>query len=485
MKYLARIPQWAWLVSLSAALRLPTLGGEALWYDETFTAWVAGRLDWTPFWAAVAGDVHPPLWYALEALVVRLLGVSEFTLRLPAAIAGVGSTLLLWQVAGSIGFARRTAFMAGVLVAVLPASIYYGQEARMYTLLSFFVLLSVQAALARKWLWFGVGCLGAVYSQNLGVFYVFTLGLTALWQERRQPLRLVKPALALSAVVAAWSPWGVVMLGQARGISQSFWLHPLTVSGALEPLVTMTMGWRIPEVLLIHVYAAALGATGVGLLVSRRWLRTRQGFLVLSTALGTPVLVALISFVWRSVYLPRAFLPSALLLMLFWAYALLHLGRQNRRVFSAILLPMLVVGILSHYFGVPRFDWRAWLRPVHEDWQEGDVVYHPALSTAITFAYYLDGKPYLLRSYSSDLNQALTDATRTAFGFKEGTFEDAAAQHERVWLLFYTNPMSHADELSFLAWARQHATLVAHKSNTLSEVSIYLYKKKSNDNSRQ
>lgn len=351
----------------------------------------------------------------------------------------------------------------------------------MYTLLSFFVLLSVQAALRHKWQWFAVGCLGAVYSQNLSVFYVFTLGLAVLWQARRQPLNLLKPALALGVVVAAWSPWGVVMLGQARGIAQSFWLHPLTVSGALEPLMNMTMGWRIPEVLIMHGYAAALGATGVGLLVSRRWLRTRQGFLILSTALGTPILVALVSFLWRSVYLPRAFLPSALLLMLFWAYALLHLGRQNRRVFAVILLPMLFVGILAHYFGQPRFDWRTWLRPVHENWQAGDGVYHPALSTAITFAYYLGDKPYHLRAYASDLNQALSSETRAAFGFREGSLEDALAQHERLWLLFYTNPMSHADELALLDWARQHAVQVAHKANALSEVSIYLYRREASD----
>lgn len=343
----------------------------------------------------------------------------------------------------------------------------------MYTLLSFFVLLSVQAALARKWQWFAVGCLGAVYSHNLGVFYVFTLGLAVLWQARRQPLHLIKPALALGLVVALWSPWGIVMLGQARGIAQSFWLQPLTLAGMFEPLMNMTMGWRIPEVLTIHVYAAALGATGVGLFVSRHWLCSRQGFLILSTALGTPMLVALISFLWRSVYLTRAFLPSALLLMLFWAYALLHLGRPNRRVFAAILLPMLGVGVLAHYFGQQRFDWRAWLRPLHESWQAGDGIYHPALSTAIICAYYLGDKPYLLRPHSSKLNQP----KRGIFGLTEGTFEAAVAQYERVWLLFHINPMSHIDELTFLAWAQQHAVQVAHEGDSFNQVSIYLYRR--------
>jgi uncharacterized membrane protein len=467
--------EWFWLVLTSAGLRLPTLGREALWYDETFTAWLSSRLDWSQFWQAISGDVHPPLWYLLEALVVRTLGTSEFALRLPSAVFSIIGTLMLWRLARSIGFAQRTAFVAGLLSAVLPAGIYYGQEARVYALLSVFVLLSVQAAIQRRWIWFAIGCIGTVYCHNLGVFYVAALGMAVLWHERRRPLRAIAPAIALISVVGAWSPWAGVMFRQAQAIGAAFWMHPLTVGGALEPLASMTIGWRIPEPLMMHAYAAAFGATLIGVIASRHWLRTRQGTLILVTAFGAPLMVAMASAAWRSVYLPRAFLPSALLLMLAWAYALMHLARQNRAALRLILLPMLGIGMASHFLGTPRFDWRAWLQPVQAQWQDGDLVYHPALSTAITLQYYLDGKPYLLRPYSSDLNQALSDSTRRAMGFTEGAFEEATAQARRVWILFYTNPMSSRAELEFLARMAREARLIQRRANELSTVAIYLY----------
>ena len=466
--------EWFWLVLTSAGLRLPTLGREALWYDETFTAWLSARLDWSQFWQAISGDVHPPLWYLIEALVVRTLGTSEFALRLPSAVFSIIGTLMLWKLALSIGFAQRTAFVAGLLSAVLPAGIYYGQEARVYALLSVFVLLSVQAAIQRRWIWFAIGCIGTVYCHNLGVFYVAALGMAVLWHERRRPLRAIAPAIALMSVVGAWSPWAAVMIGQAQAIGEAFWMPPLSVGGALEPLATMTIGWRIPAAVTMHAYAAAFGATLIGVIASRHWLRTRQGVIIIATALGTPLMVAAASVVWRSVYLPRAFLPSAMLLMLAWAYALRHLARPNRAALSVILIPMLSIGVASHFLGKQRFDWRAWLQPVQAQWQDGDLIFYPNIHTAVNVQPYLH-KPYVLRQYASDLNQSLSNATRAAMGFTEGTLEDALAHSKRLWLVFNTNLMAHRDELALLKRMAREARLVKRTTDNLATLTIWLY----------
>lgn len=471
MRAIGRIPHWAWIAGLAALLRIPTLGREALWYDETFTAWVS-QLQGANFWQAIRGDVHPPLWYLIEWLVARLFGTSEFALRLPSALFSIGACLMLWRVALSLGFNRVTAFIAGILCAVLPSSLYYGQEARMYAMLSLFVLIAVQAAIRRKWAWFVAACTGALYSQNLAIFYVAALCAIVLWQERHRPVKALAAALAIGAI---WSPWAFVVLEQIQAIGQGFWLHPITVGGALEPLMTMTMGWRLPERFVLHAYSAAVIATLVGLIASRRWLRSRHGAIILVTALGAPVLAAIVSVAWRSVYLPRAFLPSALLLMLFWAYALTAMLPFRRKVLAALLVPMLAVGTLSHYLNNPRFNWREWLTPVREQWQEGDVIFHPALSSAITIQYYLQDKPYILRRYATDLNQSLSPETRVAFGFNEGTLRDAA-QHKRVWLLFSTNPMSSRQEIDLFEWARETAQTVRYRQAiNLVRMGIFLW----------
>src|SRR5678809_1398424 len=123
---LRRIPDWAWLGLIAAILRFISLGSEGLWYDEGFTAWLV-KLRPGDMWRAIQGDVHPPLWYLIEYLNVRTFGSSPFALRLPSAILGVLIVLMIWRLAGLIGFERKTALLAGLLAAVLPGAVYYSQ----------------------------------------------------------------------------------------------------------------------------------------------------------------------------------------------------------------------------------------------------------------------------------------------------------------------------------------------------------------------
>ena len=83
------------LIVLAAALRLPTLGAQSLWYDEAFTA---VHVFHPSLSATLSAMVHtensPPLWYLLEWVDVRVLGDGAFALRLPSALAGIATVLL-------------------------------------------------------------------------------------------------------------------------------------------------------------------------------------------------------------------------------------------------------------------------------------------------------------------------------------------------------------------------------------------------------
>jgi len=449
---LNKVPAWAWLALLAAGLRFVNLGGESLWYDETFTAWVA-RLDGRNFWQAIQGDVHPPAWYLVEAATIRLFGNSEFALRLPAALFGIAAVLLVWRIALELKCERRTAFTAGLLAAAMPAGLYYSQDARMYPMLATFVLLATWAALRRHWLLMGISCVIAVYTQNLAVFYVLTLGIVVMLTQGKLWRHILRPTVMLGGVAITWLPWAQVMLKQARSMGQGFWLQPLTEGGVLLPLGTMTLGWRAADMWQISLYGVAISATLIGLVNARRWLIRREGLLLLAVTIGAPTLMAVVSVLWRNVYLPRALLPSTMLLMILWAYPLNHLGKGNRQIAQAALVPMLVVGMVAHYFPATngRENLREWVAPVRAEFQSGDVIYHTAIHTAISFGYYLDGLPYALREYASDLNQTLTEETKAAMGFNIEPFEQLKEEgYRRAWLMVYTNPMSNADEFAFV-----------------------------------
>lgn len=463
------------LALLAGALRLINLGGEALWYDETFTAWLA-RLDLPSMFSAIRGDVHPILWYLIEWLTTRLFGQSEIALRLPAAILSIISVLLLWRVALALGMDRRTAFVAGLLAAILPMGIYYGQEARMYALLSCCVLLMLWGALREHWLVFSLAGTAAVYTQNLALIYVGCIGLGILvgrWGQWREMLR---PLLALGAIAASWLVWMPTFLYQSSQVQQGFWIQPLTLGSWLFPLPSMTMGMRLPESLQMHVYAVAIGLTIIGLIVGRQWLLSKNGMLVVSVVIGVPLALGLISILWRSIYLPRALLPSAMGLLLIWAYCLLHLSPLNRRIAWAVTVPMLGVAVIAHYAPASaRPDTAAWLAPVERGWQQGDVVYYISIDTAILYQHYL-GRDYALFPEATDLNQSLTPETKRAMGMIERPFDTLASSYRRAWVMATSNPLTSTDEVAEInrLIGTYPSVLIASQGNEYQSQKIYL-----------
>ncbi len=200
---------------------------------------------------------------------------------------------------------------------------------------------------------------------------------------------------------------------------------------------------------------------------------------MLVTIFAPPLILAGISFTWRSVYMPRALLPSALLLMLVWAYPLTHLSPPNRRVAQLILVPALLAGVLTHYCPAGqagRFDMRAWVAPALAGWQPGDVAYFTSAPFAITVQYNL-GKPYRVRPYPGDLNQSFDEDCKAALGLQQGAFDDLPSQgFRRAWLFLSINPLSSPDERDTSAYILQTYphTLLQRQTATNAEVALYL-----------
>ena len=475
------LPGWVLPVALGAALRLVNLGSERLWYDETFTAYLT-KLDWAHLWPAILGDNHPPTWYAVEWFWSRLFGTSEAALRLPAALLSILAIYLMWRLALRLTLDIRTAQVAALLLAILPSSLYYAQEARMYSLFLVGGLLFLEGLIRRRSWRIVVGGLALAYAHNVGVIYVLVGGLALLIRDRRDPVRLPRDVMALLGVVAGWAPWAVVgIAAQMRQVYSGFWLPPLQVGDSLFPFLSMSVGTRLSDPLQFIAYAGWLAAVGVALIASRCWLRSGRGRLFLAMSLGVPAATILVSLLWRNVYVARTMLAAVCLLVIPLAWALTHLARPNRRVLVLVTTVTLALGLTAHYFpdaNRGRGATDTWLTPIEQGWKPGDVVYHLAVDSAIGVSYYLPGKASALLPESNDLGQSLTDQTKQAMGFFQVKF-DALASHgfRRAWLIVNDSPMISAYELA--VWAdilkRYPATLVNKDDPQAGLAPSYMY----------
>ena len=162
------------------------MGSLASW-DEAYYAVVSQAIirsgDWihfqffnTPFYD------KPPLYFWLTAFFYKVGGVSEFTTRLPSALAGIGTVLVTYFL-GKLLF-NRLVGLAGA--SVLLSSTDYLHYARWGTLdvtHLFFFTLAIYCFLKAKtkthyWLWFWAASAGAVMTK--GPLIVLAWGVLGL-----------------------------------------------------------------------------------------------------------------------------------------------------------------------------------------------------------------------------------------------------------------------------------------------------------------
>ena len=131
------------------ALRVVALDRLGLAYDESASALMARATsqEIVSFHWHAAFE-HPPLWVLLLRAWSTLAGQSEFALRLIPAFAGTLVVATLWRLLQSIWPHDKTLpLMSATLVSLSPVLVYYSQEARMYTLVVWLMLVATHLAL--------------------------------------------------------------------------------------------------------------------------------------------------------------------------------------------------------------------------------------------------------------------------------------------------------------------------------------------------
>ena len=243
------------IVLLALGLRLYRLDAQSLWYDEGFSVYLA-RMDLGEITARTAADIQPPLYYYLLHAWIGLFGDSEAALRGLSLLFGVLSVPLIYAVAWQLFRSRLAGLLAALFLAVSPLHLWYGQEARMYTLLTFFCLLSsfillriVQAKTKGMelalWIVYSLVSISAVYTHYFAFFVVIFQGLYLLlvWVGRGlRPARLLAGGVASAvAILVAYVPWWPHVLARL-GADVSYWPGRLKLHEVVLDIVLAFVG---------------------------------------------------------------------------------------------------------------------------------------------------------------------------------------------------------------------------------------------------
>lgn len=275
-------------VLFAAIYIVPTLvlaRGKMFWDDEFFTLYFAKTKGWSDLWQALStgADQHPPAFYYLTHLILKVAGASHITLRL-TALVGVGlCCVCLYEIVRRLIGPRW-----GVPAMILPLTspvLHYAIEARGYGLelglVTFALLMWIVSSDEDKRGWalpaLAAGLCLAVASHYYAVLFLLPLaaGELAKVRQRRSVDFPVWCAIAAAGIpLLLFAP----IILKARTYSEHFWAVPFWGS-MLQWYPDMT--GRMPTALL----AAA------GLVFLLRF-PTRENLSRQESALSLPIIIA-------------------------------------------------------------------------------------------------------------------------------------------------------------------------------------------------
>ena len=247
----------ALLAGLALGLRLWQLGQPSLWHDEalelqrslaSLPTLLAGRpIDQDPPLAALVWR----LWILAGGGPTAALATSEWWLRLPSALLGAATAPLAGAWAGR-RFGRRSGWLCGLLLAIAPVQVYYGQELNQYAaipLLTLALLIAWEAVLARgsrrDWRRFGLISVLALVCHYGMAFPIAATVLHLAWRAWRAPGSVDRRRLLGQLATLAATLLGLLALGLAERAATPHLDARLFGTGLVKELDYLAdTGWR-------------------------------------------------------------------------------------------------------------------------------------------------------------------------------------------------------------------------------------------------
>ena len=232
------------LALLAGFFALWRLGTSGLFVDEVFALQCAS----VPLGDVVDQVRHletspPAYFWLLHEWIGRAGADSEWAVRLPSALAAVGLVIAVWRL-GTLVAGRAVGRVAGVLAALSPLVIMYGQLARPYAVLMLLVCVAVICALEAErrgsiaWLAAcAVATIAALWVHYTAWFVVPALIAALASAPRSRASQVAAFAVVVIGAGLAWEPLARDQFdrfpnGGLSGIAHLTWENAVRVIGA-------------------------------------------------------------------------------------------------------------------------------------------------------------------------------------------------------------------------------------------------------------
>jgi len=377
------------LTVLAALLRIPGLNS-GFWFDELNTVVYSVRAPLLQVATAFPGDYTHPFYGVMAQGAVAAFGEHPWSVRLPAVLFGIATIPVLYLLTSAVS-SPLEGVLAALLLTVSYHHVWFSQNARGYTVLSFVVVLSTLLCVSMLRRPRPGPAMAYAVAMALGSYTHLTMAFTAVAQacvwtavivrtprgaERDAQVRAA--LLALGGAAALSIILYLPMVGQVREFFSGTHQRTAGVATPAWAIVELLRGLRIGFGTLGPLALAALAA--IGAISYLRRDRIAFALFVLPGVISAAVIV-LIGAAMR----PRFFFPLlgfALIFVVRGAFYATEVvtspGRAGatRMVGAAIVSAMAIVSALSlrHNYQYPKQDFEGALRYVESHRQASEAV---------------------------------------------------------------------------------------------------------------
>ena len=156
-----------------------------------------------PWWSRLSFHDAPPLVFIIQHLFFKVFGVSDFTARLPFALAGVGSVILLYFLVKQL-YGEKTALLASLFLSIFSYFSWISRIGYLEAISIFFILLTLFLFLLSLknnfyFLFFGLSLGLCLLTKYLTLFILPVIFFYLLFKTRKQ---FVNKHLIISLVIA-------------------------------------------------------------------------------------------------------------------------------------------------------------------------------------------------------------------------------------------------------------------------------------------
>ncbi|MDE0608590.1 MAG: glycosyltransferase family 39 protein [Anaerolineaceae bacterium] len=254
---------------LAFHLRMDAVGDWPLRWDEAFSVWF-GQMGLVEGTIKTADDIHPPLYFWLLHVWLRLAGISEFAIRALSVFLGLLTIAVVHSLTLHLSRRKLAAALAVLLITLSPFHIAWSQDARMYPLVTMFAGLVLYAYIKdtlRKWGgWTALLAISGAAAALSHPFGVFVLAILALhralhWRDFRGSNRRWIMANLVTGI--ALLPWLAFSIGTIRTDPGPATFEPLFAYQLMATLFATGVSvhiddWILPVLLISSVFILGL-----------------------------------------------------------------------------------------------------------------------------------------------------------------------------------------------------------------------------------